>query len=416
MSPSSNLPLPESEEKVAAFIDEQCSSPLHRPNIFFFIAESVRGDYITDEITPHLSQFKRENISFDLSLSNGNATQISWFSTFHSKLPLYWGRRNASRNWNIGSPPLKVLKEIGYQTHVYSSANLSFYQMDELVFGKERYLVDDVHFFPHGFISEAWESDQKGCEKLIEDLRQRQNEEGHCYLVFLDATHFNYSWPRENSLFGPFPEKIEYVKATFQKEGVEGIKNRYKNSLHYVDSLFGSFLSNLKETPLYKDAVVVFMGDHGEEFLEQHNLFHASDLSMQQTRIPILYKFGQNSRTTPSQESLVTSQIDIFPSILDYIYGKERFSKILDGTSIFNPKPVSYAVTGRYNASRPPYEFCVQTLHSKLTLRFKDEKHTFKPNILKILTIKDLEDNLVSFDERLIENQFGSEMDHIFRH
>lgn len=249
----------------------------------------------------------------------------------------------------------------------------------------------------------------------MEDLQKYQHEEGHCFLVFFDATHFNYSWPRENSPFTPYPDKIEYVKATFQKEGVEGIKNRYRNSLNFIDTLFGNFLTTLKATPRWNDAVIVFMGDHGEEFMEQHNLFHASDLSKQQTRIPILYKFGQNLRATPPSDTLVTSQVDIFPSILDYIYGDSRFNEILDGSSIFNPKAISYAVTGRYNASRAPYEFCINTSQSKLTLRFRDEKQTFKSSVLKVLSFKDLNDNLVSSDENLIESRFGKQIDQIFR-
>ena len=71
-------------------LDSRIFSLNHKPDIYLFVIESLREDYITVENSPHLNQFKEKNVSFDLTLSNANATHNSWFSLFHSKFPFYW--------------------------------------------------------------------------------------------------------------------------------------------------------------------------------------------------------------------------------------------------------------------------------------------------------------------------------------
>ena len=43
------------------------------------------------------------------------------------------------------------------------------------------------------------------------------------------------------TLFLPIEEEINYLKATTDGN-VDGIKNRYRNAIHYIDSLFKKFL------------------------------------------------------------------------------------------------------------------------------------------------------------------------------
>src|SRR5207244_4463079 len=61
-----------------------------KPNIYFFVIETLRKDFLDEKTAPHLVQFEKENISLKNSYSNANATMLSWFAIFHSNLPFYW--------------------------------------------------------------------------------------------------------------------------------------------------------------------------------------------------------------------------------------------------------------------------------------------------------------------------------------
>ena len=85
-----------------------------KPDIYLFIAESLREDFITAENSPHLHEFKNKFVSFDLAMSNANATHISWFSLFYSQFPFYWGKVDP-KQWKGEVLPLQFLKKIGYR-------------------------------------------------------------------------------------------------------------------------------------------------------------------------------------------------------------------------------------------------------------------------------------------------------------
>ena len=115
-----------------------------RPPIYLFVIESLREDFITSEIAPNMFQFKQDNIAFDLAASGGNASHLSWFTLFHSEFPLRFSKNHISKKSENGSLPIRVLKEMGYQIHLYTSAELAFYHMGESIFGKEYQLADSA--------------------------------------------------------------------------------------------------------------------------------------------------------------------------------------------------------------------------------------------------------------------------------
>lgn len=363
----------------------------NKPDIFLFVVESLRDDYITKNVAPHLVKFRKENIYPDLTLSNANATQPSWFSIFHSRFPMYWGS-----NIPKGALGLKILKKLGYKIHVYTAARLSFFRMDEVIFGEGSCLADSIYSFYTNEKEPLYERDGKAIDKMCEDLKKEQG--GRVFIAFLDSTHFDYSWPEMQTRFLPIEDPVNYVKLAFFKGNIDPLKNRYRNSISYVDSLFGKVMKNLEDNP---DAIVVFTGDHGEEFYENGHLFHASALTIQQTRAPLYYKMNKKPLTNMS------SHIDIFPSILHYLTGNDQYSDYFDGQSIFSKKRWPFLVTARYNLGRTPYEFMLHNGKSKLLARFSNESEIFKSDAVRILSLENVE-------EKHIAQEFGEAFDFLF--
>jgi len=341
-----------------------------QPNIYLFIVESLREDFMTEQAAKNIAAFRKENIHFKETFSNANATNNSWYSIFHANYSLYWAQ--AKKQWKSGSLPLQALKKMGYKLHVYSAAQLNYYGMSDLMFGKKHDLADSYHVYPHYSPTEAWQSDNQAIETFLGDLDQKWSKEGNVFVFFLESTHFNYSWPNDYPVhFRPISEEKTHLRVSNSLKNIELIKNRYRNAIHYMDSLFGKVINKLKEKHLYDDAVMVFTGDHGEEFYEEGQLFHASHLSLMQTQPPIYYKLGDNARMQNiDTENMVTSHIDIFPTILDYLVGDKPFYDLFHGESIFKETRFPYVVTGRFNGPRRPDEFFIHDGHKKFTLRF----------------------------------------------
>ncbi len=402
---------PEGEEESMRKLDSRIFSLTHKPDIYLFIVESLREDYITAENTPHLHRFKEQNVSFDMALSNANATHISWFSLFYSKFPFYWGKIDPDV-WKGGSIPLRLLKKMGYKIHVSSSARLTYYQMNRLIFGEGEHLADGIFFPDEEQCDEPYLRDLSALENLTEQMNKSGS--GRLFIVFLDATHLDYSWPKEMTRFTPYEEKINYFKIALSKGGLEGIINRYRNALYFVDSQFGKFMDALQKAPGGREAVVILTGDHGEEFYEHGNLFHASSLSHPQINPPLYYKFGEDESMKQKTKCKMTCHMDIFPTIFHYLTGEDLMGEVLQGQSIFKADRWPYTVIARFNASRTPYEYCIHNGTDKLITEFSDERNIFSSRGLKILSTKNcLDENLVK-ELSCIHDEFGPALDRIF--
>ena len=179
----------------------------NRPNIYLFIIESLREDFVSTKIAPNIARLREENISLGQTFSSANATQPSWYAIFHSNHALYWSSALKDR-YPSGSLPLRLLKKLGYHIHVYSAAQLKYYRLSEMIFGKDHQITDSYHIYPHYFPVKAWQSDQQAVETFLDDFDHSLSPQGNLCIFFLDSTHFNYSWPDHyQTPFEPFSEE-----------------------------------------------------------------------------------------------------------------------------------------------------------------------------------------------------------------
>lgn len=400
----------DSEEELLSHLDSRAFSLVHRPDIYLFVVESLRNDFITAEITPHLHQFKEANVSFQTAFSNANGTHLSWYSIFHSRFPFDWEKESLEKE-KKGSLPLRLLKKMGYKIHVCSSARLHFYQMNTILFGEGEYLADSL-FMPEESFDEPYLKDSAVIDHLITEMQKPGS--GRIFITFLDGTHFDYSWPREVSPFVPYQEPLNYVGALFSKTCPQPLINRYRNALHFIDSLFGKVSEALETAPGGQEAAVVFTGDHGEEFFEQGNLFHISGLSYQQITPPLYYRFGKNTSIKDRVQCKTTCHMDIFPTLFQYLLGEDVMHSVLQGQSIFRKDRWPYTLIARFNAGHTPFEYCIHNDENKLTFEFSNDADPFASKELRILSTKNLHDDILSQDAEALQEEFGPALKHLF--
>ncbi len=402
-----SLIAPQSEAQMHKAISKDSTKLVSRPNIYLFVIESFREDCIDPMTAPNLHGFKQNGVHFDLALSNANGSHPSWFSIFHSQFSLFW-KTTQNQGWKMGSPPLNLLKKWGYQIRVYSSAQLKYYGMDELLFGKDLHLTEHYQMFSHTPPMTAAMSDAQTIEKFLQDSNKN---EGQLVVFFWDSTHFNYAWPKNfPAKFTPFSKETEYFSMFQSAAKIEKIKNRYRNAVHYIDTLFGKCMEHFGPND-----IVIVTGDHGEEFFEHGHLFHGSHLTQEQMHIPLYMKLGNRVVENPPK---IASQMDIFPTILHHLSGKEI--PFLAGSSIFGNDHPPYAVISRFNAGRSPFEFCIHNGEHKLIAQFENKKEMFLSKQLKIRSLWNRKDQgLFSTNDQLdlwIQAEFGQAIEKLFSH
>lgn len=360
------------------------------PNIYVFITESLREDYLDKTTSPNLCRFKKDNIFAETACSSSNGTHISWFSIFYALQPFYWSYMQ-NKHLDKGAPPLHLLKKMGYKIHALSSAELRYYDFQTVIFGKNQEVVDEFSHYPHKGNIGADLSDINAFNQLKEKLKKKEGKEGNVFIIFLDSTHFAYSWPKSMEVpFSPVEDLTVNHYLSSDPEKLQIIQNRYRNSIYFIDSLFGDFLSFLKQENLYDDSVIVFTGDHGEEFKEKGKLFHASNLSEMQTHVPLYFKLGSYKNKKPIK---IASHVDIFPTILHYLTYSEEINSYFHGESILSHSHKPYAITARYNSCRHSYEFVVDDGRQRLYLRFPNHA-IFAANQVKILALENKKEEI----------------------
>ncbi|HSX14155.1 MAG TPA: sulfatase-like hydrolase/transferase, partial [Chlamydiales bacterium] len=342
-----------------------------KPNIYLFIIETLRKDFLTEQIAPHIHAFSRENLEFASSHSNANSTQHSWFAIFHSLLPFHW--TNFPKIWKQGSAPLLILKNLGYKIHVYSSADLRYFEMDQMIFGPHRALADVIEEYA-GEPLESWEKDAL----VMKSFEKEDSKHGNVYLFFLDATHSEYSFPKEDCFFQPIVQKIDYLTLNVNK--IEPIINRYRNSVKYIDQLVNQFIKHLKNKGFYEEALIAITGDHGEEFFEEGSLFHGTHLNEAQTSVPIVFKFPNH----PKVQTNSVTHIDIFPTILDYV--TQINCDLFEGKSIFRVNRPQYRFAIAQNGAKTPNEFIAQSDNDLLHARLKDPENIYTNKEIEVLS------------------------------
>jgi glucan phosphoethanolaminetransferase (alkaline phosphatase superfamily) len=334
-----------------------------RPDIYLFIIEALRRDFVDANTAPGITGFSQRHFAPLASYSNANTTHLSWFSIFHSLYPYFW--TEVRDNWNLGSIPLQVLKKNGYHIHVYSSASLSYFDMDQIVFGKQRYLADSVHDFSSEHSLQPCERDQLAIDTMTADTLRPHPPS--LFIVFLDSTHSEYSVPNDfPQPFQPSAASIQYLSISKSSNQLELVKNRYRNAIHWVDYLLESFFQKLKSINKYDQAAIVLTGDHGEEFFEDGAIFHGTHLNTWQTRVPIFFKIPINL----SPHEALATHVDIFPTLLHALTGRADWSSYVDGQSLFSDHLWNYALSVQHNGLGVPYEFVMYNGQSKLFARF----------------------------------------------
>lgn len=122
--------------------------------------------------------------------------------------------------------------------------------------------------------------------------------------------------------------------AAIEPRDVEHLRALYDDDVRYADLLIGRFWDGFDEA-MRDRATVVFLSDHGEEFLEHGGWKHGPSLYDEVLRVPFLLRSGNGRKLPPVPPEALVSLTDFLPTIERHL-GIPRLREV-DGVDLLDP-------------------------------------------------------------------------------
>jgi arylsulfatase A-like enzyme len=292
------------------------------PLAIIYLVDTLRADhtgiYAYDRpTTPALDAFAADGVVFDQAIAHSSWTKPSVASILTSLLP---GQHRAVQ-----------LRD------ALDEANVTLAQrLDEHGFATGAAIANSVIYgaesaFDRGFDAfVGLHTDDDRRSKLVDaDVvvdtalawrRLRQGLPTFIYAHTMDP-HVPYTPPPPfDRMFEPHPTEDHPGRdpRTDYKEPLdrERMVAQYDGEIAYGDREFGRFVTALKDAGVYEDALIVFIADHGEEFLDHGRWLHGRSVFDELVRVPLVVKFPGN-RHAGRRVSAQVQGVDVVPTILE---------------------------------------------------------------------------------------------------
>jgi len=327
----------------ASGTSQASAAPPPPQGVILIWADTLRRDHLGTygyrrPTSPNIDRLAREGARFDHCVSQATWTKVATPSLLASLYPATHRVTDFSHRLSAGYTTLaEALRAGGFAT-VSMSSILFTGQFTNLHQGFEelhedmslpdrnssktaRIYVDrllpwlerhrDVPFFAFLHVSDAHDpyepyapydtlwNDPAG---KAEHLRQNREVRKHIAYPLLKA-------------FG-MPDRAELVEAGFDADAyVDYDRGWYDGSIRGMDAEIGRLIERLRELGLDRKTLVVFVGDHGEEFLDHGRTFHGQSTYGELANVPlILWRPGAVPAGRVVAETVET--IDLMPTIL----------------------------------------------------------------------------------------------------
>ena len=317
------------------------------PLAILYLVDTLRADHLgvygyARKTTPELDAFARDAVVFDAAIAHASWTKPSVASILTSKLP---GQHKAVQLRDpLDASNLTVaqrLDERGFATGAAIANSVIYGAESEFDRGF------DVFAGLHG------DGDQRsklvGADVVVDSglafLRSRQGLPTFLYVHTMDP-HVPYEPPPPfDRMFEPFPTEGHPARdpRTDYREPLdrERMIGQYDGDVAFGDREFGRFVRELKAAGQYEDALVIFLADHGEEFLDHGSWLHGRSLFDELIRVPLVVKFPGN-RGAGQRVAEQVQGLDIVPTVLEAMglpLPRDLGGQPLEGTLAGGSKP-----------------------------------------------------------------------------
>lgn len=298
-----------------------------KKNILYLVIDTWRNGFMNEQITPNIAAFSKRCQVYTNHLSGSNMTTGGIFSLVYGIPATYF---DTFTGQEIAPVLIKELQKQQYAMQILSSSNLENPPFNRNVFAG----IPDLRLFTNG--EKPSDRDAEINNIWLKEFDNINKKNPFFGFVFYDAAH-GFDYPKDYKLaFTPSLPQVNYLDLDDDYDPTLLI-NRYKNSLHFIDSLIGKVLQQLEEKGVLDHTIVVITSDHGQEFNDNKKGYwqHGGNFSDYQIHVPMMIFDASKPPKTYAQQTL---HYDIAPTVMQHYLGvKNDAADYSFGHDLYDP-------------------------------------------------------------------------------
>lgn len=287
-----------------------------RPNVLIILMEGFGGAFVEPlgglpDVTPNFNRLSEEGVFFTNCYANSFRTDRGTVCTFsgYLGLPTASVMKIPAKSHTLPAISEELVKA-GYKTDFLYGGDINFTNMKSYLLSKGyQRLTANTDFTLAEQTSNAWGvNDDITFEYLYNQLKERKDSPWHTAFLTLSSHE---------------PFEVPYHR----------LKEQIPNAFAYTDDCLGKFIDKLKQTPVWKDLLVICLPDHGfyyprEGLNTDPKFFH----------IPLLWLGGAVKQ--PVKVDKIMNQADLAATLLGQLgidHSAFNFSRNVLGSNYTYP-------------------------------------------------------------------------------
>lgn len=273
---------------------------VNKPNVIIIILESFTAKWIgclggVPHVTPNLDSIASNGLLFTNIYAAGDRSekgQVAVLSGYPNQA-ITSIIKTPTKTRNLPSIN-QELEKIGYHSSYTYGGELEFANIKSYLINIGIQKLVDKYSFPVSDRTTSWGvHDQYVFNRFYKDIHQEKQP--FFATLFTLSSHEPYDVPMKPRFAGKDETTL------------------FKNSVYYTDSIIGHFIRTLKQDPLWKNTLIVFVADHGHPLPgydpnDRPSKFH----------IPLIFSGGALS--SKGKINTIGSQTDIATTLLDQLH------------------------------------------------------------------------------------------------
>ena len=308
-----------------------CGKQAPPSNVMIIAVDTLRPDHLGcygyhADTSPNIDALAGEGILFENVISQAPWTHPSFGTVFTSLYPSQHSATTVATRMGTSFPTLAgLLSDNGYVTCAIVNAPTFSPKMRM-----------DRGFQEYDFI-DPWKERRADeiTDTALEWIEDHADERFFIFVHYFDP-HLPYSPPAPyDTLFNPTYQGP--MRHTFHIDslsswtphgngGIESLSNQHRKQIEslydgeiaFADREIGRLLAGLRASGLHRKTLVIFLSDHGEEFLDHGGLDHGHSLYDELLRVPLIISLSGTISKGVRKTDYVRL-LDITPTILDFL-------------------------------------------------------------------------------------------------
>ena len=322
---------------LADYLQRVNPEQMKRWNVVIVLVESLRKDVLSDcggelPVMPNLEALASGSLVYSNVYTQSSHSNYADLCILNSQFPL-------RSQWEYFYPQdpayprtflHDILGQLGYSTAVFSSQDENWGGMIRLLdpgsFDRFFHSGDFPGFrYPtSGADGEDRSMKTKLSGKIDDSLTVSEAvkwiaaEQGPFFMYMnLQSSHIPYVVPENHPVkFGPRELDFSIRLGRFPRDRVETVKQRYWDSLNYVDRQLGKLVEELKQQGKWDSTLLIVSGDTGQAFYEHGFCAHANQLYDEVMKVPLVVRYpGVDHEVS----DLSLQHVDVPPMVLSLL-------------------------------------------------------------------------------------------------